>query len=172
MSWALRHDPVKAGLTLDTEGWVPVVDVLAALGLSRSTLDAVVEGNDKRRFAVVAGADGVERIRASQGHSVQVDLGLAPSVPPPTLFHGTASANLPAIRVEGLRAGRRHHVHLSTEVATAQAVGRRWRGPTALLTVDASAMSAEGHVFYVSANGVWLTEHVPPRFLSIAPDSS
>lgn len=172
MSWALRHDPVKAGLTLDAEGWVPVVDVLAALGLSRSTLDAVVEGNDKRRFAVLTGADGVERIRASQGHSVRVDLGLVASVPPATLFHGTASANLPAIRAEGLRAGRRHHVHLSAEVATAQAVGQRWRGPAAVLTVDASAMSAEGYVFYQSANGVWLTEHVPPRFLSVAAGSS
>lgn len=165
MSLALRHRPDRFGLTLDRAGWVPVTDLLAALGLSRADLDAVVAGNDKRRFAVTRGADGVDRIRASQGHSVSVDLGLAPADPPELLFHGTSDSALPAIRAEGLRRGRRHHVHLSPDVATARRVGARRAGTVVVLTVAAAAMAADGFVFYRSDNGVWLTDTVPPAYL-------
>jgi putative RNA 2'-phosphotransferase len=166
MSMALRHDPGRFGLLLDEGGWVPVDDLLAALGLTRVELDAVVEGNDKQRFAVERGPDAVERIRASQGHSVPVDLGLAPVEPPPTLYHGTSTDALPSIRATGLNRGRRHHVHLSADLPTAQRVGARRRGPLAVLVIDAAAMVRAGHAFYRSANGVWLTDRVPPEFLS------
>jgi putative RNA 2'-phosphotransferase len=166
MSRALRHRPGAVGLTLDPHGWVPVADLLAALGITRDQLDAVVAGNDKQRFAIETGTDGVERIRASQGHSVPVDLGLTPVEPPAELFHGTTAANLPTILAEGLRPGRRHHVHLSADMPTARAVGAR-RGPAdvVVLRVDAAGMSAAGLAFYRSANGVWLTDAVPPRYL-------
>jgi putative RNA 2'-phosphotransferase len=164
MSYALRHRPDAAGITLDPHGWVAVSDLLTALRIDRATLDAVVEGNDKRRFAV----DG-DRIRASQGHSVPVDLGYAPAAPPDALYHGTAAENVPSIRRDGLKKGRRHHVHLSVDTATAFAVGRR-RNPAevAILRVDALAMTASGYEFYVSANGVWLTDAVPPAFIASA----
>ncbi|MGR6320490.1 RNA 2'-phosphotransferase [Micromonospora soli] len=165
MSLALRHRPDRFGLTLDGAGWVSVADLLAALGITRADLDAVVAGNDKRRFAVAHGADGVDRIRASQGHSIPVDLGLAPASPPELLFHGTSDSALPAIRVEGLRRGRRHHVHLSPDVATAQRVGARRGGAVVILTVAAAAMAEKGFVFYRSDNGVWLTDTVPPAYL-------
>jgi len=172
MSFVLRHRPDSVGLRLDAGGWVPVGDVLRALALDRSTLDAVVTGNDKRRFAIETGADGVERIRASQGHSVPVALGLPPVPPPPALYHGTSAAAVPAIRAEGLRRGRRHHVHLSADVATARAVGARRRTEVAILVVDAAAMAAAGHEFYRSANGVWLTDAVPARYLRYPSASS
>jgi putative RNA 2'-phosphotransferase len=165
LSWALRHDPASAGLILDPHGWVAVADVLAALELSRDALDAVVADNDKRRF-VIEVSEGTERIRASQGHTVRVDLGLAPSTPPATLFHGTPEAYLASIRAVGLRPGGRHHVHLSADPRTAGQVGRRRRVPSIVLTVDASAMALVGYAFFMSANGVWLTDHVPPQFLS------
>lgn len=167
MSLALRHRPDRFGLTLDRAGWVPVTDLLAALRLSRADLEAVVTGNDKRRFAVARGADGVDRIRASQGHSVPVDLGLAPADPPELLFHGTSDSALPAIRAEGLRRGRRHHVHLSPDVATARRVGARRAGTVVVLTVEAAAMAEHGFVFYRSDNGVWLTDTVPPAYLRL-----
>ncbi|MET8833809.1 RNA 2'-phosphotransferase [Micromonospora sp. NPDC004540] len=166
MSLALRHRPERFRLALDRAGWVPVEDLLAALGISRADLDAVVAGNDKQRFAVERGPDGVDRIRASQGHSVPVDLGLTPATPPDRLFHGTSEAVLPAIRVEGLRRGRRHHVHLSPDVETAHRVGTRRGGAVVILTVDAAAMAGNGFVFYRSANGVWLTDTVPPAYLT------
>ncbi|AGL13658.1 RNA 2'-phosphotransferase [Actinoplanes sp. N902-109] len=167
MSMVLRHRPEAAGLTLDANGWVPVADLLAALGIGRDILDAVVSGNDKSRFAVATGADGVERIRASQGHSrrVAVDLGLTPAQPPAVLFHGTPRQNVPSIMRDGLRPGSRHHVHLSPDVATATRVGRRRSGDIVVLAVQAAAMAAAGHVFHRSDNGVWLTEAVPPHHL-------
>lgn len=164
MSYVLRHRPDAVGITLDANGWVAVADLLAALRIDRATLDAVVAGNDKQRFAV----DG-DRIRASQGHSVPVDLGYVAVTPPPVLYHGTAVANVASIRRDGLKKGRRHHVHLSVDTATAFAVGRR-RHPAevAVLRVDAPAMVAAGYEFFRSANGVWLTEVVPPAFIASA----
>jgi len=170
LSAVLRHKPASLGLTLDPQGWVEVdtlLDALAAHGrtVTRAELDAVVAGNDKRRFAIVEGADGRDRIRASQGHSVPIDLGLTDEPPPERLFHGTSAGTVPAILREGLVKGRRHAVHLSVDVPTARTVGARRSGPVALLAVDAAAMAAAGHRFQRSANGVWLTEHVPPVFI-------
>ncbi|MCX4472159.1 RNA 2'-phosphotransferase [Micromonospora sp. NBC_01655] len=165
ISRALRHEPYRLGLAPDGAGWVPVDDLLAALRTGRAELDAVVAGNDKQRFAVERGPDGVERIRANQGHSIPVDLGLPPAVPPDRLHHGTGAAALDSIRATGLDRGGRHHVHLSPDVETARRVGARRGGQVVVLTVDAAAMARDGHVFHRSANGVWLTDAVPARYL-------
>ena len=167
MSKALRHDPARLGLALDAGGWVPVEQFLTAMGITRADLDEVVAGNDKQRYAVQTGPDGVERIRANQGHSVPVDLGLTPQAPPEVLFHGTGAAALPSIRATGLNRGGRHHVHLSPDTATARRVGTRRGGAVAVLTVLAGQMARAGHVFYVSGNGVWLTDEVPPEFIRL-----
>jgi putative RNA 2'-phosphotransferase len=165
MSKALRHDPGRVGLTLDPAGWGPVSDLLAALGVARADLDEVVATNDKRRFTVERGEDGVERIRANQGHSVAVDLGLTPLPPPDRLYHGTSAAVLDSIRTTGLNRGGRHHVHLSVDEPTAHRVGARRGGAVVILTVDAASMARAGFEFFRSDNGVWLTDEVPPEYL-------
>ncbi|MFE9914661.1 RNA 2'-phosphotransferase [Micromonospora sp. NPDC005553] len=165
LSKALRHDPGRAGLVLDPAGWTPVDALLAALRIERAELDAVVASNDKQRFAVERGTDGVLRIRANQGHSVPVDLGLPSVTPPDRLYHGTSADALESIRATGLHRGGRHHVHLSTDTETAYRVGARRAGRVVILTVDAAAMAADGHVFHRSANGVWLTDAVPASYL-------
>ncbi|GGZ04767.1 RNA 2'-phosphotransferase [Streptomyces nitrosporeus] len=164
LSRHLRHQPQRIGITLDAQGWVPVEELLRACAregfpVSRAELDHVVAANDKQRFTV----DG-DRIRAAQGHTVTVDLGLPPARPPEYLYHGTVGRALTAIRAEGLRPMARHHVHLSPDRGTATRVGAR-RGVPVVLTVRAGAMHRAGHVFRVSANGVWLTDGVPPAFL-------
>jgi putative RNA 2'-phosphotransferase len=159
MSKALRHQPERVGLTLDPAGWVPVTDLLTALGITEAELREVVDRNDKKRFTI----DG-DRIRANQGHSVEVDLGLPAAIPPDTLFHGTVAQFLDDIMRDGLRPMSRHDVHLSPDRETARRVGAR-RGRPVILTVDAKAMSDAGHEFRLSANGVWLTDHVPARYL-------
>jgi putative RNA 2'-phosphotransferase len=157
----LRHAPGSVGLTLDPAGWVDVADLLAALGCTRAQLEDVVARNDKQRFAFDATGT---RIRASQGHSVPVDLGYGEAEPPPELFHGTVERFLPAILAEGLRPGNRHAVHLSPDVVTARQVGAR-RGRPLVLAVDAAGMVRDGAVFTRSANGVWLVDAVPPGYL-------
>ncbi|MFB7713142.1 RNA 2'-phosphotransferase [Streptomyces sp. NPDC056105] len=164
LSKHLRHQPERIGLTLDEGGWVEIGTLLAAAAahgfrITRDELDHVVAANDKRRFAIEG-----SRIRASQGHTVDVDLGLPPATPPAYLYHGTVAAALDAIRTEGLRPMSRHDVHLSPDRETATRVGAR-RGRPIVLSVDAGAMHRDGHTFRVSANGVWLTEAVPPRYL-------
>jgi putative RNA 2'-phosphotransferase len=163
LSYVLRHAPGSAGLTLDDAGWVDVDDLMAALRLTRAELDDVVARNDKQRFAFDASG---ARIRASQGHSVPIDLGYTPASPPAELFHGTLERYLAAILTEGLRPGNRHAVHLSPDVQTARTVGAR-RGRPVVLRVDAAALAAEGAAFTRSANGVWLIDAVPPRHLSV-----
>ncbi|MEU7825455.1 RNA 2'-phosphotransferase [Catellatospora sp. NPDC049133] len=164
LAYVLRHRPDTIGITLGPGGWVPIDTLLAALrahgkGISRATLDAVVADNDKQRFAIEG-----DLIRASQGHSVEVDLGLTPIAPPALLYHGTARRNLDSIMAEGVHRGARHHVHLSGDTGTAHKVGSRHGSPV-ILIVDAAAMAADGHTFYRSANGVWLTDTVPAPYL-------
>jgi putative RNA 2'-phosphotransferase len=152
---------------LDPGGWVPVDDVLRSLGsrgepVMREDLEEVVRTSDKQRFAL--SADGA-RIRANQGHSVAVDLGLPMREPPARLFHGTVDAFVESIRASGLLPGARTHVHLSIDERTALVVARRRKGTPVVLIVRAGEMHRDGHVFHVSENGVWLTKHVPPAYL-------
>ena len=162
----LRHDPGSIGLDLDEGGWASVDELvrracLDGFELTRSEVDEVVRSNTKQRYEL---DDARTRIRARQGHSVEVDLGLSPIPPPDLLYHGTVTRFLGLIRVEGLRPTARQHVHLSADVETATVVGER-RGRAVVLTVAAGRMSADGHLFYRSTNGVWLTSQVPPSYL-------
>ncbi|GAB7036247.1 MULTISPECIES: RNA 2'-phosphotransferase [Catenuloplanes] len=170
LSLVLRHRPESVGVTLTEDGWVAVPTLLEALGrhglrLTRDELGRVVEENDKKRFTIERTPDG-ERIRANQGHSVAVELGYRAEEPPETLYHGTADRHLAAIREQGLVKGSRHHVHLSPDPVTARAVGGR-HGRPVVLTVAAARMAAAGHLFFRSANGVWLTDAVPPEYLAV-----
>jgi putative RNA 2'-phosphotransferase len=166
LSLILRHEPERFGLKLDAAGWVSVSDLLKAVNangvsLNLEQLQHIVETSDKKRFAF--SEDGT-RIRASQGHSVEVDLQYSPQVPPELLYHGTATRFLDSIRQKGLLKMERHHVHLSAETSVTVQVGAR-HGKPALLTIRAGEMHRAGHVFYLSANGVWLVEQVPPQFI-------
>ncbi|WP_157216359.1 RNA 2'-phosphotransferase [Flavisphingomonas formosensis] len=166
MSYWLRHNPAAGQLTLDGAGWAGTADVLAALGRARlpnglDDLAHVVATNDKKRFEL--SPDGT-RIRARQGHSIEIDAEWPQTPPPAVLYHGTVDRFLPSILEQGLVPGARHHVHLSPDVVTAQKVGAR-RGEPVILEVLAGALADSGAVFLLSSNGVWLTAHVPPAFL-------
>ncbi|WP_316163355.1 RNA 2'-phosphotransferase [Bradyrhizobium sp. SZCCHNRI20481] len=170
LSLVLRHQPDAIGLVLDAQGWAIIDDLIAraaAAGtvLSRADLEQVVATSDKKRFTV--SQDG-QRIRAAQGHSVAVELGLTPREPPAVLYHGTATRFVEAIMAEGLRPQSRQQVHLSWDEATAVNVGRR-HGEPIVLRVDAAAMHRDRLKFFVADNGVWLTDHVPPEYLSVDP---
>lgn len=166
LSLVLRHKPEEIGLSLDANGWAGVSELLqrmsaAGVKIDRTTLERVVAVNNKKRFAF---SDDGTRIRANQGHSVEVELGYQPQTPPAVLYHGTAEKNVQAILKEGLVKQSRHHVHLSADTDTAVKVGQR-HGKPVVLQVSAGEMRKDGHVFYRSANGVWLTEGVPPRYI-------
>jgi putative RNA 2'-phosphotransferase len=166
LSKHLRHAPERLGLVLAPGGWVAVDDLLAACArhsfpLTRAELDEVVASSDKQRFAF---DDDGDRIRANQGHTVDVDLELAPAQPPALLYHGTPERNVDAILAAGILKMARHHVHLSPDIATATKVGAR-RGRPVVLVVDAARMHEGGFTFFCSANGVWLVDHVPPAYV-------
>ncbi len=168
LSKHLRHRPDRLGLALAPGGWVQVEALLAAcrahqFPLTRAELEEVVTRNDKQRFAFDATR---QRIRANQGHSVEVDLQLEPQSPPPVLYHGTWAGAVDSIRRQGLLRMNRHHVHLSPDVETARRVGAR-RGPEVVFAVDAAAMARDGYTFYRSENGVWLVSDVPLDYLRL-----
>ncbi|MHB0936382.1 MAG: RNA 2'-phosphotransferase [Armatimonadota bacterium] len=171
LSLVLRHQPEAIGVTLDAEGWVRIDELLNALHahgtpLSRAELQEVVETNDKQRFRI---DDAGERIRANQGHSIPVDLALTPREPPELLYHGTADRFLAGIRQHGLQKQSRQHVHLSPDEPTAHAVGRR-HGKPVILRIRAGQMHRDGYPFFLSDNGVWLTEHVPAEYIESTAD--
>lgn len=170
LSLVLRHKPSKIGLSLDLGGWASVEELLRAaqkarVSLNRDLLKQVVEQNDKQRFSF--SEDG-KRIRANQGHSIPVELGLEPCTPPKILFHGTATRFLASIRTHGLIPKGRNQVHLSPDEPTAIKVGQR-HGKAVVLEVLAEDMDKQGALFYRSVNGVWLTERVFVEFL-VFPD--
>jgi putative RNA 2'-phosphotransferase len=168
LSKHLRHQPDRIGLTLEEGGWVAVDVLLEAcarnhFAISETELREVVAKNDKQRFTL---DEDSRRIRANQGHSVEVDLQLEAHEPPALLYHGTPEAFVDAILATGLQKMKRHHVHLSADTRTAEVVGKR-RGKPVLFAVDAAAMHRDGFAFYRSANGVWLVDAVPAKYLSI-----
>ena len=167
LSLVLRHQPETIGITLAEDGWTNVDELIAAINrhgqaLDFETLEEIVETNDKKRFAF---SEDREMIRANQGHSVEVNLGYPPTPPPEILYHGTVAKFLPDIRENGIHKGQRHHVHLSALLEVANTVCKR-RGQSVILTVLAIDMHAAGHIFNLSANGVWLTDLVPPQFIN------
>lgn len=166
LSLVLRHQPEAIGLALNEQGWADVDELIRLANnqrqpLTRELLERVVAENDKQRFAL---SDDGRQIRASQGHSIEVDLHLPPLEPPEILYHGTASRFLDSIRATGLNSASRQHVHLSLDAVTATKVGQR-HGPSVILKVRAKEMFSAGHQFFLSANGVWLTEVVPVQYL-------
>jgi putative RNA 2'-phosphotransferase len=168
LSLVLRHDPSVVHLSLDPGGWADLDELVAGIqerrpGVTRADIERVVATNDKDRFAL---DEPRNRIRANQGHSVPVDLGLPRRRPPAVLFHGTVQASVDRILREGLNRRSRHAVHLSPDPATAARVGAR-RGRPAVLRVDAARMQTDGNEFSVSDNGVWLVGAVPPEYLCI-----
>ncbi len=166
ISLVLRHRPELIGLEMDEAGWVSVDALLAGMNarglpVDRPLLERIVAENDKQRFAF---SPDRAKIRAAQGHTVKVELGLPPRTPPALLYHGTARKNLASIRAQGLKKGKRHAVHLSPDAETAVKVGRR-HGEPVVLVVEAGRMAADGFPFTRSDNGVWLVERVPPEYI-------
>ena len=173
LSLVLRHQPETIGIKLSSSGWVEVEQLLAAINrhpndiqLDRKSLEQTVDSNDKQRFEF---DENRMSIRARQGHSIGVDLGYTATIPPETLLHGTPRKFVASIRATGLKKMNRHHVHLHTDLKTASAVGAR-RGDSVILSIRAGDMHRAGFEFFVTENGVWLTDSVPAKF--IEEDSS
>lgn len=163
LSLVLRHKPEEIGLQLDESGWADVEELIAKsdIRFTKEDLFEIVATSDKQRFAL---NEDRTKIRANQGHSIEVDLGLPPAVPPDLLYHGTAADTVDVIRKDGIQRMSRQYVHLSTVKDTAVQVGGR-HGKPVILTVRAGEMHADGLLFYLSENKVWLTDYVPAKYI-------
>jgi len=166
MSLVLRHDPGRINLSLDNMGWADLDELMAGIrskgmDIDREVLENVVRDNDKQRFVI---SDDGQKIRANQGHSIEIDLDLKPVEPPAFLYHGTVAKFLAYINTDGLKKMSRQHVHLSEDRSTAVKVASR-RGLPIILSVCSGKMHKDGYVFYQSLNGVWLTDKVPVEFI-------
>lgn len=166
LSLVLRHEPQSIGIELDENGWTGVLTLISKVGrkfpmFNMEMLEEVVAKNNKQRFAF---NEDKTRIRANQGHSVKVDLDYDPVEPPEFLYHGTVAGFLRDIEKAGLKKMSRHHVHMSKDLETAIVVGTR-RGKAVILKIRAGDMHRDGHKLYVTPNGVWLADEVPPRYI-------
>ena len=165
LSYVLRHHPDSIGLTLEHNGWASVKDILnnSQLAVSFEELQWVVEHDAKNRFSFNA---ELTKLKANQGHSVNIELTFKAIVPPPVLYHGTALHFLESIQTLGLQKGNRHHVHLSKDLETAAKVGRR-HGKLVILEINSQAMYETGYPFYISENDVYLVDEVPTNYLVV-----
>ena len=162
LSLILRHKPQTIGLKLDAHGWADIDEIISNsknIKLNREIIDEVVSKDNKQRFIIEG-----DKIRANQGHSIEVDLELKAITPPDILYHGTATRFLESIMKTGLSRQNRQYVHLSKDIKTAISVGKR-HGKVIVLEVDAKRMIRDGYEFYLSENGVWLTGSVPVGYL-------
>lgn len=167
LSLVLRHEPSKIGIQLDANGWADVEELIHKyaqhrVSFTKKELEEIVETNAKKRYSF---NEDQSKIRANQGHSIPVDLEFTPLCPPAYLYHGTAERFVPSIKQEGIKKMSRQHVHLSQDKETAIAVGSR-HGKVSVLTILAGKMNEEGLLFYCSANGVWLTDYIDPKYIS------
>ncbi len=168
ISLILRHKPETIGISLDEHGWASVEELINGInktkgyGLDMETLEEIVRTDNKQRYSF---SEDKTLIRANQGHSINVDVELREAEPPEQLFHGTGERFAAAIRQEGLKPMSRLYVHLSKDKETAEKVGAR-HGKPHIFFVHSGKMYRQGYKFYLSENGVWLTKHVPPEFLS------
>ena len=166
LSLVLRHQPELIGLELDENGWANVDELIKktndhGITLDLGTLNHIVDTNSKKRFAF---SESLDKIRASQGHSLEINLGYPEKVPPEILYHGTATKNVESILKSGIEKRDRNHVHLSSDVETAIKVGQR-HGKVFIFEVHAEHMHNDNFKFYISENGVWLTDNVPAKYL-------
>ena len=166
LSLILRHKPETIGLSLDSNGWADVNELIQKVKSSNrdidiNTLSTIVEENDKSRFSF---NENKTKIRAVQGHTIDVDLNLTPSEPPIILYHGTTIQNIISIKRNGISKMKRHHVHLSDNLDTAKSVGSRY-GKPAVLIINSKKMYDDGIVFLKSENGVWLTDFVDSKYI-------
>ena len=161
LSLLLRHKPEQIGLQLDKEGWADVQELLSKIEITFEHLQEIVHLNDKKRFIF---SEDLSKIRANQGHTINVELNLQPVTPPEILYHGTAEKNIASILEKGILKQERHHVYLSDNIETAISVGKRYGKPV-VFEVVALEMHTAGHEFYLSENNVWLTEYVPPLYI-------
>ena len=166
LSLILRHKPETIGIQLDENGWADVKTLIEkssehGVQFSMEDLKHIVETNSKKRFAF---NDTFNKIRASQGHSIEVDLGYISKHPPEILYHGTGEKSVHSILNTGLEKRNRQHVHLSNDIETAIKVGQR-HGKPFVFIVLAEQMHNDQFEFFLSENGVWLTDHVPVKYL-------
>lgn len=167
LSFVLRHKPEALGITLDENGWADKEELILAIKehngtiLTSEDIDKIIEINDKKRFIL---SEDKKKIRANQGHSINVDVQLKEYLPPEYLFHGTVDKFLNVIEKEGLKKMKRNHVHLSSDISTAISVAKR-RGEAIILKIKSGDMSLDGYKFYRSENDVWLTDIIPPEYI-------
>ena len=161
----LRHKPEHLDLTLDSEGWALVKDLVDTGKFTKELLEEIVETNDKKRYVF---NEDKTKIRALQGHSIDVNLNLKPlKEVPEFLYHGTQWPNVDSIKTKGLNKGARHHVHLSKDLETADKVATRRKGNSVILTILAQEMHERGFEFYLTQNNVYLTDFVPGKYIKV-----
>lgn len=158
LAYLLRHSDLP-----DYNGWAKMSEVLGNLGVSLQDLQQIVESDNKGRFEF---SEDKSSVRSLYGHSIDVNLGLEPIIPPPVLYHGTAEKYIDSIMKEGLRPRKRNFVHLSETMDMAKQVGTR-HGKPIVLAIDTGTMISTGYKFYKAQNGVWLTGDILPKFLKI-----
>ena len=168
MAGVLRHFPDRYGLEMDANGWIDLHDFLTALTIRNKRFRflkpnhvlGLIQTDPKGRYEF---RDG--KIRATYGHSLDVDLDLPTENIPDVLFYPTSEEELSVLLGAGLRPSDRKMVHLSGTFHAAVEAGRVRIQVPVIVEIDAKSARTSGIVIKKAGKTVYLTTEVPPEFL-------
>ncbi|KAJ3745795.1 KptA family-domain-containing protein [Lentinula detonsa] len=176
LSWLLRHGAQSEGLPMRPDGYVKVADLLENPKIKSQSLDLVglqqiVNADLKHRYSLVREDDDVWWIKANQGHSIKaVKLDLKPvlsieDIPSRTAVHGTTKAAWQSISSQGLSKMTRNHIHLAQGVTGKNVISGMRKSCDIFIFINIPKALTAGIKFFLSDNGVVLTEGNDKGFL-------
>lgn len=171
LSWLLRHGANNAGLDMRHDGYAKVSDVLSNpmfRDVNFSQLQEIVTKDQKQRFHLLLeprssdSPSDIWWVRANQGHSLKsVTLDMQPitsALDIPMAVHGTTLSAWEFIATQGLSKMKRNHIHLAQGIPGDNVMSGMRNSSQILIFVDVQKALDAGVLFYLSANGVVLTD--------------
>jgi len=175
LALVLRHAPEKFDLEMDINGWIDVRDITRKFKESNRRqhwmrphhIRAISETDPKGRYEVKG-----NMMRATYGHTVEIELDLPTLEIPDSLYFPCNPEESDNLLEVGLNPGDRLHVHLSSSIKSAATAGRFHMKNPAIIEIDSARMVASGETIWHAGVTVYLSESVPPDFLSIVGEDN
>lgn len=169
ISLVLRHKPDLINIDIDDKGYTDIDSLISNINkykntnITKNDLISIVNNDEKGRYSF---NDNITRIRANQGHSINVNIEFEKVIPEHDLYHGTKFSNFNNIKSQGLLKMSRQFVHLSKDINIAADSGKRWKEDLLICKIDTKSMINDGYIFFKSENNVYLIKYIPPEYIT------
>lgn len=169
MAGVLRHFPQRFKLDMDEQGWVKLYSFVEAIKARRRGyhwlrvhhIQAIVETDDKGRYQIKSGM-----LRATYGHSIDVDLDLPTDDIPKKLFYPTTEEEIDILLENGLHPADRRKVHLSRTRKDAEIAGKFRVNEPVIIEINAKQAIEDDIIIKKAGKTVFIVDEVPAKYLS------